>query len=74
MPRNTDPQRRESSQPRLKGCPWCGGALAFSPAYPVTRLGPGESKTIREEDIPEPLRTVPAWTCTTEHCRYREPA
>jgi hypothetical protein len=62
-------------QPVLKACPWCGGALNYTAAYPVTSLAPGEARAMRRlEDIPAPLRTVPAWTCTTPHCRYREPA
>jgi hypothetical protein len=65
---------RGTGQPMLKACPWCGGGLAFTPAYPVTRLAPGVARRLREEDIPAPLRTVPAWICTTPHCRYREPA
>jgi hypothetical protein len=74
--KNNRPDRRRSGSkdPVLKSCPWCGGALAFEPYYPVTRLAPGESRSVDELSIPEPLRTVPAWACETPHCRYREPA
>jgi hypothetical protein len=65
---------RRTDQPTLKVCPWCGGGLNFTASYPVTRLAPGESRRLREEDIPALLRTVPAWTCATPHCKYREPA
>ena len=58
----------------VKSCPWCGGALGYRHAYPVTRLAPGECRRLRDDDIPEVLRTVPAWTCLTPLCKYREPA
>lgn len=58
----------------VKVCPWCGGPVVFEPYYPVTRLIPGESRRLEEEAIPEPIRTVPAWVCETQHCRFREPA
>jgi len=60
--------------PVLKLCPWCSGGLLYTPSFPVTRLAPGEGTHLRDEDIPEVLRTVPAWTCGTPHCKYREPA
>lgn len=74
MKSNSGQPGRRNRPTVLKACPWCGGTLAFEAAYPVTRLAPGEARTLREEDIPAPLRTVPAWTCTTPHCRYRAPA
>lgn len=74
MAHHNHPHEKSASLPVLKSCPWCGGALVFTRAYPVTRLAPGESRRVRDEDIPESLRTVPAWTCQTPLCRYREPA
>ncbi len=56
----------------LKTCPWCGGPLVFNQFYPVRRLVPGDIRSVFEEDIPQPLRTVPAWACSTALCRYRE--
>jgi hypothetical protein len=74
MKRNSYPARQGTGQLPLNACPWCGAALNFTPAYPVTSLAPGEARSVRLENIPAPLRTVPAWTCSTPHCRYREPA
>jgi hypothetical protein len=74
MKGNQDASERRKGEAMLKACPWCAGPLAFTPAYPVTHLAPGEATSVREEDIPAALRTVPAWICTTPHCRYREPA
>ena len=58
----------------LKRCPWCRGALVYEPYYPVERLIPGDSRGFREENVPPPLRTVPAWACETPYCKYREKA
>jgi hypothetical protein len=33
---------------------------------------PGATRFARHDEIPEPLRTVPAWVCGTPHCKYRE--
>jgi hypothetical protein len=55
-------------------CPWCRGRLVLQPAFPLTALIPGEFRTRTNVDIPESLRTIPAWVCTTAHCRYREQA
>lgn len=74
MVQHKGPQANRSAPPAVKTCPWCGGALGYTAAYPVTRLAPGESRRMRDEDIPEVLRTVPAWTCQTPLCRFREPA
>jgi hypothetical protein len=68
---------RKTPVPRgrpIKVCPWCGGPVVFEPYYPVTRLIPGEARRVEEKEIPERLRTVPAWVCETPHCRFREPA
>lgn len=46
----------------------------FTPAFPVVRLAPGQSRRLTDESIPAPLGYVPAWTCGTPHCLYREPA
>jgi hypothetical protein len=56
----------------LKSCPWCRGALAFDRRFPVVHLVPGGTRFARQEEIPEPLRTVAAWVCETPHCKYRE--
>ena len=59
----------------LKMCPWCRGALTFEPYFPVMRLIPGESRTLRDEErLPPKLRTVPAWVCETPFCKFREKA
>jgi hypothetical protein len=58
----------------LKMCPWCRGPLGFEPYYPVMRLVPGDARMLREEDIPPTLRTVAAWVCKTQFCKYREKA
>jgi hypothetical protein len=59
---------------RPKTCPWCGGLLLFQPSYPVRRLIPGETRTLEDREVPERLRTIPAWVCRTPHCKFREPA
>jgi hypothetical protein len=56
----------------VKTCPWCRGPLAFDARFPVVRLMPGATRFARHDEIPEPLRTVPAWVCGTPHCKYRE--
>ena len=59
----------------LKTCPWCGGALVYNKHYPVMLLVPGETRSfVDDRNVPEPLKTVPAWSCGTAMCRYREPA
>jgi hypothetical protein len=59
----------------LKTCPWCGGSLVFERHYPVMRLVAGDVRhPVDDKNVPEPLRTVPAWLCETSMCRYREPA
>lgn len=58
----------------LKVCPWCSGALAFDPYFPVMRLIPGESPSFSDDGLPPTLRTVPAWVCETPFCKYREKA
>jgi hypothetical protein len=63
-----------SASPALKACPWCRGGLLFTRTYPVTQIAPGESRRLHDVGIPEALRMVPAWTCATPHCRYRESA
>lgn len=70
------PQSRTRVPPGkvLKMCPWCRGPLAFEPFFPVMRLIPGESPTVRDEDLPPALRTLPAWVCETPFCKYREKA
>ncbi|HEX5475998.1 MAG TPA: hypothetical protein VFX12_15165 [Vicinamibacterales bacterium] len=57
-----------------KVCPWCGGSLQYHAAFPVLRLVAGPTRTIKEDEVPEHLRRVPAWTCATPMCRYRERA
>jgi hypothetical protein len=74
MKHNRSVPDRGAGKRVLKVCRWCAGPLAFTPAYPVTHLAPGEATALRDEDIPARLRTVPAWICTTPHCKYREPA
>jgi hypothetical protein len=71
------PERPQGISQRrsVKTCPWCNGSLVFEPRYPVMRLIPGATTRVpREDDVPEPLRTVAAWVCGTPHCRFREPA
>lgn len=68
------PQDAAAARPAVKPCPWCGGLLAFTRAFPVMRLAPGESRPVRDDHIPEAFRTVAAWTCRTPLCRYRESA
>jgi len=58
----------------MKSCPWCSGSLLFTPRFPVTEFLPWESRLRHDDNLPEPLRTVPACVCETPHCRYREPA
>jgi hypothetical protein len=59
----------------LKTCPWFGGPLIYNKNYPVMRLVPGETRNrVDDRNVPEPLKTVPAWACATALCRYREPA
>jgi hypothetical protein len=66
-------RRRASTSQAIKTCPWCAGALQFDGSFPVVRLVPGDTRlATREQDIPEPLRTIPAWVCQTPHCKYRE--
>ena len=60
--------------PTLKTCPWCGGGLAFTRAYPVMMLAPGDPRHPHEADVPEAFRTIQAWVCLTPLCRYRESA
>lgn len=74
MTQNKELPRSVPGPGSLKRCPWCGGALVFASAFPLTRLAAGEFRSIRDDDIPAPLKTVPAWTCGTPHCKYREPA
>ena len=57
-----------------KTCPWCGGALGYTAHYPVMHLAPGDVLVVSDKDVPQGLRTVPAWTCQTPLCRYRESA
>jgi hypothetical protein len=35
---------------------------------------PGEARAATDANVPEALRTIPAWVCATPHCRYRETA
>jgi len=44
----------------------------FNARYPVRSLIPGDPRNGSDEAVPEPLRTRPAWSCATAHCRYRE--
>jgi hypothetical protein len=60
--------------PGLRPCPWCGGRLDLQDGFPLKRLIPGELHVRGEEQVPEALRTVQAWVCSTPHCRFRERA
>ena len=62
------------SKLNVKSCPWCGGALTYDARYPVRKLIPGDARSAVDDTVPEPLRTRPAWSCQTPHCRFREPA
>lgn len=64
----------QGRQVSVKLCPWCSGRLKYDAHYPVRRLIPGDLRSGSDEAVPEPLRTRPAWSCETPHCRYREPA
>ena len=58
----------------LKTCRWCGGTLVFEQYFPVLRLLPGEPPGPADDQIPQTLRTLPAWVCSTPFCKYREKA
>jgi len=68
--------RRQSGADASKKrqCPWCGGELVLRPRYPRNAMVPGEVRAWEETDVPEALRTVRAWVCSTPHCKYRETA
>ena len=58
----------------VKLCPWCQGRLVLEPSFPLRNMIPGDVRARGEDDIPEALRTIRAWVCTTPHCRFRESA
>lgn len=72
------PEEQKPSAKRVasvvKQCPWCGGALVFSPRFSLRALITGEAQVKEDAGVPEELRTVAAWVCETALCRYREPA
>jgi hypothetical protein len=35
---------------------------------------PGDARARADDNIPEALRTIRAWVCSTPHCKYRETA
>jgi hypothetical protein len=69
------PDRRKAGHPPgTRTCPWCNGRLILRPSFPLNELIPGEVRARGDASIPEALRTVRAWVCSTPHCKYRESA
>lgn len=57
-----------------RACPWCKGRLVLESSFPLRQLIPGDVRARSEEHIPEQMRVVKAWVCSTPHCRFRESA
>lgn len=68
--------RRRTSDDGLGGpaCPWCQGRLVLQPSFPLRQMIPGDARARADDNIPEALRTIRAWVCSTPHCKYRETA
>lgn len=56
----------------VRFCPWCRGRLELQPSFPLRQMIPGDARVRAEPNIPEALRTIRAWVCSTPLCRYRE--
>jgi hypothetical protein len=72
MPEGPPRERRRKITGRA--CPWCNGRLVLQSSFPLNRLIPGELHARADEGIPEQMRTVRAWVCSTPHCKFRETA
>jgi hypothetical protein len=57
-----------------KVCPWCLGKLTFKPEYARDKLLPADWTLPAADGVPEWLRLVPAWVCSTPSCKFRMPA
>ncbi len=53
-------------------CRWCHGTLVLQPSFPLRQMIPGDVRARGEDHIPEALRTIRAWVCSTPHCKFRE--
>ena len=72
--KRTEPRKPTEATPLVKDCPWCRGRLELQPRFPLRMMIPGDSRAAAEHDVPESLRTIRAWVCSTPLCKYRETA
>lgn len=68
------PRERRKKITTGRACPWCKGRLVLESSFPLRQLIPGEVRARAEQNVPEQMRTVKAWVCSTPHCKFRESA
>jgi len=72
--RQIDRRQGSESGTGVRACPWCLGPLVLQPSFPLRQMIPGDARARADENIPEALRTIRAWVCSTPHCKFRETA